>query len=541
MKPAYQLDHAGWNRLVQDVAKHSDDLTLKRGYQYYKQGRVEQLRMSNQQYIEAYVQGNEQYFVFIDIEVFSESHCNCPVKSTCKHLIAVLLEFAERLGHSVYTLVNAKTNAQPKAPIQKPTHLNRKAEEDVLKEQALLLPNLSIPQWHAFFELCVTRYTENTRNLQFVQNALAAIENTRSKLSAIAEPFCNLHSQLFVLSKLTKQAPNQSSYLNSYLAYQIHPIAIDLQNAINQTMTELATIAADPANEELVQQTLSYLRHEMLMESIDQHYFLIPYLNYWSKWVSPVHPPSQDKLLYSAELEELDTSGTQLGAFKSGISYKIAQIGLHFYQGNDQEAWKLLHALAKETNLSNDYLVTFLSSLSESGQWSRLVTWLIETAPMFRSFRNSNLPVYSDFWETAIQHHPSAEQQMWDTLVFMLPYSRTLYEDKLMLRGQWKRWMDYHLSIESDPLDFRVTELAPLEKNAPEVLLPFYHQAVERYVSHKNRDSYKAAVKMLKRLAKLYKKMKQEPRWEHFLDVFTTRNSRLRALQEELRKGKLLP
>ncbi|MNT90218.1 hypothetical protein D3C72_2310820 [compost metagenome] len=57
----------------------------------------------------------------------------------------------------------------------------------------------------------------------------------------------------------------------------------------------------------------------------------------------------------------------------------------------------------------------------------------------------------------------------------------------------------------------------------------------------KNRHSYKAAVKLMKRLAKLYKKLKREERWEEFLEVFTSRNSRLRALQEELRKGKLIP
>ncbi|MNH35848.1 hypothetical protein D3C79_965770 [compost metagenome] len=72
-------------------------------------------------------------------------------------------------------------------------------------------------------------------------------------------------------------------------------------------------------------------------------------------------------------------------------------------------------------------------------------------------------------------------------------------------------------------------------------MLPFYHQAVERFVLEKNRHSYKAAVKLMKRLAKLYKKLKREERWEEFLEVFTSRNSRLRALQEELRKGKLIP
>ncbi len=129
---------------------------------------------------------------------------------------------------------------------------------------------------------------------------------------------------------------------------------------------------------------------------------------------------------------------------------------------------------------------------------------------------------------------------MWDSLVSLLPLTRELYEKKLMETGQWQRWMDFQLSLGSDPLEFRVTDLAPIDKGAPEALLPFYHQAVERYVLLKNRDGYKTAVKLLKRLAKLYKRLKRESRWEAFFDAFVDRHSRLRALQEELRKGKLL-
>ena len=100
--------------------------------------------------------------------------------------------------------------------------------------------------------------------------------------------------------------------------------------------------------------------------------------------------------------------------------------------------------------------------------------------------------------------------------------------------------MDYQLSIGKEPLDFRVSVMQPIEKHEPELLLPFYHQAVERYILLKNRVSYKAAVKLLKRLSKLYKKIKQEERWEQFITAFASRHSRLRALQEELRKGKLI-
>ncbi len=101
--------------------------------------------------------------------------------------------------------------------------------------------------------------------------------------------------------------------------------------------------------------------------------------------------------------------------------------------------------------------------------------------------------------------------------------------------------MYYQLSSGRDPANYKVTGAKACRTGAPQLLLPFYHQAVERHMSHKNRDGYKAAVKLLKRLSKLYGRLKQEERWQHYIEQFATRHSRLRALQEELRKGKLIP
>ncbi len=181
-----------------------------------------------------------------------------------------------------------------------------------------------------------------------------------------------------------------------------------------------------------------------------------------------------------------------------------------------------------------------LQALSKSGAWPRLALWLETVGPWLSSYRKGSLEPYLVYWEKTVQHLPEAEPRMWETLLRMLPYSSDIYEQSLLTHGKWQQWMDYHLSAGREPADFRVSDLQPIEKHAPELLLPFYHQAVERNVLEKNRHSYKAAVRLLKRLDKLYKKLKQEDRWELFFTAFSRRHSRLRALQEELRKGKLL-
>ncbi|MCD9020323.1 SWIM zinc finger family protein [Cohnella silvisoli] len=550
MIPTYDLDDDQWNMLVQDAADNFDDVTLNRGFQYYKQGRVLKLTIPSPRYVNAVVEGSERYQVEINLDFFSLSHCACPVSGNCKHMFAALLKYADLHNRSVHMLVNAKTIAQSKPPVTgKPTKPSimsygqakqiaaKKAAESeaLLKEQAQHIATMSIPEWHELFEVCISPLTQSSRNAQFVEDAMNSI--ARIKPPEAIDLLFTMHARLFVLSKLTKLPQDQSGYLYSYLAYHAHHAASDLQDAIWQSIIDATALAAEPHNDTLVGQTLTYLRKEMLGEANENHYFLFHYLGIWCYWI---YPNIDNGIPYSKELQLLEAVAGELGSSLSPFALALAQAGMHLYLTNDSEAWKLLDAAKKMSDLPSDYLFHLLDYLSQTEQWSRLRAWLIEIAPLLSMKRNNKIHLYSDYWDLTVHHLPEAEQQMWDTFSSLLPYSRTLYEDKLLANGRWERWMDFQLSSDCDPRDFRVTELQPLEKNAPELLLPFYHQAVERCVLVKNRDGYKAAVKLLKRLAKLYKKMKQESRWELFLTSFASRNSRLRALQEELRKGKLL-
>lgn len=549
MTLTYTMDDAQWSRLVQNVANHFDDLTIKRGYQYYKQDRVTQLSLSAPRTITAVVVGSEPYRVIMNLDSISSSLCDCPVNRTCKHMIAVLLVYAYRQNRSVPMLVNARSMADLK-PVSKPSPYTssdnktaqlrtKKAElEAVLNEQADRIPGMSVSEWHAFFEQCTAHVSLHTRSIQYVEAALNAIHRIKTTLRPVIEHMYTLHIHLFLLSKITKQLKNPSDYAFSYNGFYTDQSASDLQEKIDGCFTSGAGIALDPANQLLIRQTLAYLRREMLTESKSDRYFLDTYHGYWHHWVLP---NANDETPYKEELLQLEQAETELGTSLSPSHLMFAQIWMHFYCAHDQEAWSLLHSVNKIRLVPFDSSMYFFYRLAQTEQWNRLIAWLTELSSLLNNRKDDNLRHYMEFWELAIRYLPEAEKQMWDTLGDMLPYSRAIYEEKLIKEGQWKRWVDFHLSIGSDPLDFRVTELAPFEKNAPEVLLPFYHQSVERYVLNKNRDSYKVAVRLLKRLAKLYKKMKQEARWELYFTGFTVKYSRLRALQEELRRGKLLP
>ncbi|WP_424768479.1 hypothetical protein [Paenibacillus sp. sgz302251] len=464
----------------------------------------------------------------------------------CKHLFAALLDYTNKSQRSIHALLLAKS-APEALPIRKqaaqaPAARQAAADKDAvsfvqLKEQAAHIPALNITEWHMLFGQGAASLDNRTRNVQYVNDALAAIDKLEPKLPLALKPIYQLHALLFVLDKLLNQVQSQALYYGSFIGFHTHSAASEVLNAIERLFDHKLDIAPDAEHWPRVTETIIYLRHKMLAQDKSSQYYTEPYYQLWTHWIQPAQ---SDTLLYRRELEHLRIAQKKLTTAKSLYTCTVAQSWMHFYLSQDREALALLFTMKHNHELHPRELLAFLRYLSHAEQWSRLVDWLVELSPLLGGRAYSGLDDYSEYWDQAVQQLPEAEKQMWDTLTSKLPNARSVYENKLLTYGKWRQWIDCQLSAGTDPLDYRVSVLAPIEKNAPEVLIPYYHQAIERYVLLKNRDGYKAAVKLLKRLAKLYKKIKKEETWELFFGTFRGRHSRLRALQEELRKGKLI-
>ncbi|WML46599.1 hypothetical protein RCG23_13130 [Neobacillus sp. PS3-34] len=94
------------------------------------------------------------------------------------------------------------------------------------------------------------------------------------------------------------------------------------------------------------------------------------------------------------------------------------------------------------------------------------------------------------------------------------------------------------IGIEYDQLP--KDRLKLLEKEKPEVLMSLLHQLAQQQIELKNRQSYKIAVRQLKKLRTIYKKQKRLDDWQFFFDTLLERTKRLRAFQEECRRSKLI-
>lgn len=553
MNLAQPLDDLEWQELIEDTAQYFKEIMLKRGFQYYKQRRVHHLKITNSGNISAEVAGTEPYYVQLNPGDLHRSVCSCPVGTQCKHLAAALLEAASQQERSITALVNAhtapllsrrKTNQTPSRSATRQEESKGAKNLSELLQRAGRLGELSIPEWHEFFRQASLLPGVAVTNSMYSRSAMDAIQQLKPagvKLSmASFTTLYDFNASLFILGQLIGQSKN-SNGATLFMGYHVQMAAEQLLNSMTnqldsgkwsfriQEMKERETL--------LLQGTIDFLREKMLSGAPKSPAYYQVYSLLWARGIAPY---SFNAAFYERELQQLEMAANEKQPPASSSISLMASALMHFYLKQDEACWNKLYGADEVMHIHPYDLFQFLDAVEQDKDGHRLVRWLVETGPLFAHYNNPYMSQYMSFWEQALEWVPQAEAQMWDTLTAMLPFSKVIYDDALWSRGQWRRWIDLQLSTEREPLDYRVSVLAPIEKEEPELLLPFYHQAVERYVLQKNRGSYKSAVKLLKRLAKLYKKLKQPERWELFLDAFIERHSRLRALHEEMRRGKLL-
>ena len=103
----------GWNVLSwDDLTEWAGSRSVERGRAYQRQGRVHDLAISENGSLLATVRGGERYAVTVWCEQLAKkggtlySRCTCPVgASGCKHAVAVVAEYLERLGDGAETPV----------------------------------------------------------------------------------------------------------------------------------------------------------------------------------------------------------------------------------------------------------------------------------------------------------------------------------------------------------------------------------------------------------------------------------------------------
>ncbi|MCY9657480.1 hypothetical protein P5G65_13405 [Paenibacillus chondroitinus] len=245
-----------------------------------------------------------------------------------------------------------------------------------------------------------------------------------------------------------------------------------------------------------------------------------------------------EKELIADELVRLRKMAGERG--RSQAERETAVMALaHFdmLSGEDENAWDRV-LTGTEVIEPGDWF-GYLRDFVHEEKWDRLLKWLRWLGHSIRKEVTYEAAEYFDLWEEAAAG-TGIDEEYRRAMVEQLPGSYRHYARFLLGKEEYRAWADLMLCLSISPLDIDSNQLKMVEKADAHALLPLYHYAIDEILQVKNRESYKQGVKLLKKLAAAYKKLKQTPRFEAYLVQLIKQYSRYRAFQEELRKGKLL-
>jgi uncharacterized Zn finger protein len=84
-----------------DLQEWAGTKIYSRGQSYQRGRRVQELACTPDGALVAWVLGSDRYATWVDIdEAGPESSCSCPYGVSCKHAVAVVIEYAEKLKHN---------------------------------------------------------------------------------------------------------------------------------------------------------------------------------------------------------------------------------------------------------------------------------------------------------------------------------------------------------------------------------------------------------------------------------------------------------
>lgn len=524
------LDDRIMNALEGQLSDNIENTIIKRGWNYYKSGYVQNVKETTEGILTGIVRGSDLYAVVIDAEQFRYSKCTCPYGEFCKHMAAVYFYYLAQL--------NGEESAESSyfrmlgiVPARKLMEQKPSAVEVLPVRQSDPGTAGTADEWFAWME---HEYGETYRKCRHSLHALQPVLSALKGMSKDWEkPLQRLHwltSISFTLEQAERAILTVDSFSRYYhemsflrmaepwlehgytLLSELRPMDMSEEEwAWAEALTERAKRRATIADRQLFDWPMLYLAFcEVMIER--------------REWFGQ----ELSSLLEAAEMQLPDQD----------VSFLHAAAGMFYYlDGNDEAAISQFERSAFERTQKLVY--PCVAQRMEAGHWEAAERWMAYLFERVHAARNArNIGPFMTLCRRADEDRP--DQPIWTTyMTELLPYSYAELSEHWMNVKRYAAWADLQMLVGAKAEDLDAAGLREVAKQSPESLLPLYHQSIEANIATRNRQGYRLAVKQLKKLEKLYKTMKETERWETYLAGVTGKYQRLRALQEELWKGKI--
>ncbi|MCM3270470.1 SWIM zinc finger family protein [Paenibacillus elgii] len=522
------------NELIGHLRDNFDPARLERGWAHYHKGQVAELELKHGVEVHALVRGTKRYEVILDLDQFGKSECSCPDGDNCKHMAAVAFALYAPFGRPELLLQHLKQAIAVRSRQQaKQTAVSKAAEkrQDRFEPPA---PDHMPAQWQKFFDQQFYGFSLNQQ--QSIELFYSAV---KEKLLPYGEDWeqplrglYSLHVLFFVMRKIEQfYQETKTSYLSYYIETGCRTVGRQCLEELLRLVPRLdVALLAEKASAPW-KETLGLLAEAALSGKESPLSWSTVYRSVWWRMTSYPAWMAEERARLRLMLESPDLMPRRRDALL------LAEAHFDVIEGDDDAARQKLEALSKRE--ARDYFL-YLHRCYEEEAWGRMLAWLRWLLPVVQRAQQEELRQFCQYWMEAVQRQTDDGEWV-SVMIALLPRTYHFYTAYLMKAERYKAWIDLQLSNRVSPLDLYSLDLQTVEKHDPSLMLPLFHQAVERCIAEKNRTAYKNAMRLLKKLHALYKKLNRSNDWEDFIYRLAMKYSRLRALQEELRKGKWIP
>lgn len=507
-----------------------DERLVQKGLILYRQGLVYQLRFESDR-VTAVVQDVTPAKVELDLDFFHSSECSCPAEGFCRHQLAV---FFQLLSHA--RSVTAWVEEWRK-PIQEKRDIKQwsmQKARDLLKETGRLKPDYD--RWIAAFdEGFNTIMTGKGEPKPYLISELFQVYEKRWKAGSPFEQEWKylylLIGYIFSFKKLMELAvslDHSEDVINRYYRHLYQELLEDTEDVIHKLSVHSLPFAFDEFIEKLKDDSSVLLTttFELEYERTQLYRLLWTHLFKKSHW-------------YEEELKKIQTTEP------ISLPMIVGKVHLSILQREDEKALRFLAVPDEEMT---PYLLYWLDLFTLQKDWKRMGPYVEAFLAKIREY----LAISNDYYAkmsfiklaTKAVMPYCVQTQRTDlyekVLSETLPYSFAEYEYFLFDNSLFEKWTDLLVYMGYTIDNLPKERLKALEKQKPVILLPLYHHAIQDHITLKGRDHYRQAVRKMKKLRTLYKKLKRQDEWELFLTSLLEKNKRLRAFHEECQRGKLI-
>jgi hypothetical protein len=530
-----QIPKNRMNYLIERMQHDFEVRVLERGWEFVHKGRVKDIQLMHGVEIHAQVHGAQVYEAILDLEQFAKSTCTCTRGKSCRHMAAVIFTLYTPYARPEILLQQLK-----QAILVKDRQQQTRAASGTLraekKAERLEAPLANQPptQWQRFFDQQFYGYSLSQQHSieLFYQAAQESLVPIASAWEGSVRRLFELHVLLFVMRKAEQfLADSKSSYLSFYIESGSKVIAKLCQDQMDLLLPKLDCKRLADLHSTALDETILLLGEMSLSGNDSPMQWMVVYRGIW--WRLAEQPK---RLAKERKRLELLAAKTPVLTRKMDVLL-MALAHFQVMEKQDAEARTLLEQLSKRE--ARDFFI-YLHRFFEAQQWDRMLAWLRWLLPTIQRAQQEELRMFCTYWMEAVSRQPD-DREWVEVMIALLPRTYYFYTSYLMKSERFKSWIDLQIANRVSPVDLYSADLKLVEAKDPSLLLPLYHQAVERCIAEKNRTAYMTAVKYLKKLQAYYKKLDKPDTWEDYIYRLSIRYSRLRALQEELRKGKWIP